>query len=186
MAEDFNKLKMIAKRAVRTNFQQQWEWKVGLTPPVGFPRDNEYGLFGEGAGGISDFDLLAKSIDHDPVTIETEQIKAGGITFNFPTGASTSTISLTMRDALDEYGTPRFYQFFKDVAALIVNDDGTVNLRDHYLMTIDLLSLTDYEIESYRCFPQKLGNWSASVDGPGLVEYPVTFMQFRSLWKGAA
>lgn len=189
MKEDFNALCMISHLLVNTPFMEQWQWRVEITPPKDFK--DTYGLFTQvEKTGISVFDLLAKGIDHDPVTIETESIKAGAITFNFPTVAGTSTVNLTMRDALDPVtGLPRFYQFFKALSKRVINDNGTVNLAKPdskgaggYLINLKLVSLINRAIiEEYKVFPQKLGNFTASVDGQGLVEYPATFMQFRSL-----
>lgn len=186
MKEDLNALRMISRLLTRTHFMEQWQWRVEIDPPKGM--SDKYDLFRFGVvSGVSDFDLLAKSVDFDPLTIESEPVKAGAITFNFPTVSGSSTINLTMRDAVAKDGLPRFYRFFKDIAALVFNKDGTVNLPSKYLLTLKLYLLTndedteDAEMESYRVFPQKLGNFTASVDGEGLVEYPVTFMQFRSL-----
>jgi hypothetical protein len=181
MKEDFNALYMISHMLVMAPFMEQWQWRVRIVPPAGI---ETYGLFARDTdSGVTDFDLLAKGIDHDPVTIESEPVKAGAITFNFPTTAGPSTINLTMRDSLDDNGLPRFYRFFKSLTDRVINSDGTVNLSKTYLLNLYLQSLAkdNPTIEKYKVFAQKLGNFSASVDGEGLVEYPVTFMQFRSL-----
>ena len=183
MKEDFNQLRMISHLLKETPFMEQWQWRVEIIPPKGI---ETYGLFErKNTSGISDFDLLAKGVDYDPITIESEPVKAGAITFNFPTVSGSVAINLTMRDAIDQStGQPRFYKFFEKLAGLVINEDGTVNLSTDYLFSLKLVSLfNNSDIEDYKVFASKLGNITASVDGPGLVEYPATFMQFRSLGK---
>jgi len=174
---------MISHLLKETPFMEQWQWRVEIIPPKGI---ETYGLFErKNTSGISDFDLLAKGVDYDPITIESEPVKAGAITFNFPTVSGSVAINLTMRDAIDQStGQPRFYKFFEKLAGLVINEDGTVNLSTDYLFSLKLVSLfNNSDIEDYKVFASKLGNITASVDGPGLVEYPATFMQFRSLGK---
>lgn len=187
MADDFNRLRMIAKRTLEADYQQQWQWRVEVIPSKHLVdeagSDLTYGLF-KPVKDLTDFDLLAKSIDHDPITIGSEPVRAGAITLNYPNASEATTINLTMRDSFDGAGNPRFYKFFKHAAQRVFNTDGTINLPFVYLMTIKLYPIDSLDpMETYQCFPQKLGNWSASVDGPGLIEYPATFMQFRSLGK---
>ena len=83
--EDFTKLRLLAKKMNRTAYKRGWQFRIEIDSPLGTPPE--------------DFDIYAKDITYDPITIEIEPEKLGGHTFNWPTGAGTTTITMTMRYA---------------------------------------------------------------------------------------
>lgn len=172
MVDDFNKLRMISQRLVGAPFQEPWQWKVEID---GLP-DN---LLNE-RNGVSTFDLLAKDISYCPIEIETEAIKAGAITLTFPSGTQPVIVTMTMRDLQDE----RLKKWFKSAANKVANDDGTFNLpygKDGYLLKMRRISLADPDIlDEWLVFPQKLGDITESVESPGFLEFPISFIQFKS------
>lgn len=180
MVDDFNKLRMIAKRLVAAPFQEPWQWKVEID---GLP-DNLLNV----RNGVSTFDLLAKDISYSPIEIETEAIKAGSITLTFPSGTQPVIITMTMRDLQDERLKKWFIGWSRGKGEVpgVANADGTFNLpfgRDGYLRELRRISLVDPEdVQKWMVFPQKLGEITESVESPGFLEFPISFVQFRT-WK---
>lgn len=180
MAEDFNQLKRISKRLVYAQFQHPWEFRLHIS---GLPVEL-----------ANNFDLLVKDISYGPVTIETETIKAGGVTLTFPAGSEPVTLTMTVRDfksgVLNGKTVNRpFYHWVQDAwVPRVINKDGTFNLPSSYLRRVARVSLYDPDdAEVWYMFPQKLGDITESVDGEGFLEFPVTFIQFRSQeWAGNA
>lgn len=172
MAEDFNKLRMISSRLAHAPFQHPWEFRLEIS---GMPDSLR-----QGAGGVSDFDLLVKDISYGPITFETETIKAGGVTLTFPVGTEPVTMTLTLRDFKDR----RFYRWFRDEwAAKVMNakERGTFNPQSEYLKRVTRISLTDPEdTETWYMLPTKIGDITESVEADGFLETPVTLVQFRS------
>jgi len=170
MAEDFNRLKRISRRLVHAPFQHPWEFRLeisGMAESLSRRTD-----------GVSDFDLLVKDISYGSITIETEVIKAGGITLTFPVGTEPVTMTMTIRD----FKTRPFYRWFRDEwVPLVVNPDGTFNLPTQYLKKVSRISLSDpKDIETWYMLPTKIGDVTESVEADGFLETPVTMIQFRS------
>jgi len=178
MDEDFNKLRMISKRLVNADFQQPWQWKVEID---GLP-ENLLNV----RNGVSTFDLLAKDITYSPIEFETEAIKAGSVTLTFPSGTQPVIITMTMRDLEDERLKKWFKGWAKGEGKIpgVANPDGTFNLpfgHNGYLRELRRISLVDSEdIQKWMVFPQKLGEITESVESPGFLEFPISFIQFKS------
>lgn len=174
--EDFNKLKLIS-RAMKNAFAESWDFRVDITLPSGANVAGHGDLFRvNGSSHIAPFDLYAKELSFGPTEIETEPVKAGGNTLTFPTGAAPVLLNLTMRDNKDRM----VYDWFKSLAALVVNSDGTVNLPVSYIMTMTLYSVeTGKKFDEFKVFPQKMGDITNSLDGETL-EFPIAFTQFNS------
>lgn len=174
--EDFNKRRLTAKAMTKIHFLEPWQWRVaidGMPEELLDKKDTHHPLF----------ELLAKEISWGPLDLETEAIKAGGIVFTFPTASSPTTVTLTMRDTNDRL----IYDWIKSWSNMIVNDNGTFNLPSTYIKTMTLYKMLDDQASSdlphdvWDVYPQKMGDITQSVDGQGFVEFPVVFMQFRSL-----
>jgi len=167
-SEDFNQLKRISHRLARADFQHPWDFRLEIS---GMRKDLE-----------NDFDLLVKDISYGPVTIETEAIKAGGITLTFPVGTEPVSLTMTIRDL----STRPFSKFFDKWAKSVANENGTFNLQTQYLKRVSRISLSNPDdVETWYMLPTKRGDITESVDGEGLLEIPYTMIQFRSLqWDG--
>jgi len=163
MTEDFNKLRAVALRMLHTPYRHPWQFRV---EPDGYPHD--------------DFDLYVKEITYGPTEIETEQEKAGVQAMTYPTGVMPVSISMTVRDHEDR----RVSKWFAGRVALMVNADGTVNLPIDYVLKLRRFSLLhdggEEETDAWEVIPTQLGDVTESKDGEGLLEFPITFIQFRS------
>ena len=163
MPHDLNKRRAIASLMVKTHFREPWQWRLEVD---GYPYD--------------DFDLFVREVAYGPIEIETEQVKAGVTTLTFPSGAQPVTVSMTVRDHVDQ----RVSNWFSQRVAKMVNSDGTVNLPVDYLLKIRRFAI-DHENketrkEVWEVLPTQMGDITESKDGEGLLEFPITFIQFRS------
>jgi len=188
--ENFSRLKMLAKTLVRTPFKQQWQWRIEIDPPEWAVRAGrvDAGMLkrqiakGDGPQ-YREFDLFCRDISYGPTEITTDPVQIGAVTMSFPTGAAPVEATMTMREHADE----RVSKFFDSLAALVVNPDGTVNLpygREGYLCKVRQYALTD-EAQSvsheWLMLPLRRGDVTQAQDGEGLLEFPITFVQFRSI-----
>jgi hypothetical protein len=164
MEEDFNKLRLIAKQLVRTPFQEGWHFRLDI--------DDE--------NSPDDLDIYVKDITFSPIEIETESIKAGMQTLTYPTGTAPVGLSMTMRDNQDR----RIYDWFTAWSKEMINDDGTVNLpygEAGYVRKAERINLANDEVQdTWFVFPTKLGDITESLDSEGFLEFPISFIQFRS------
>lgn len=174
--EDFNKRRLTAKALAHTYFLEPWQWRVSID---GMPQE----LLDKKDTNHPLFELLAKEISYGPIELETEAVKAGAVVFTYPTAQSPTTVTLTMRDTNDRL----IYDWISAWKELIINDNGTFNLPATYIKKMTLYKMLDDQGSSdlphdiWEVYPQKMGDITQSVDGQGFVEFPVVFMQFRSL-----
>lgn len=161
MREDFNQLRLKTRQLVRTPFQEGWQFRLDIDD------DN----------APKDLDIYVKDITFSPIEIETEAIKVGMQTLTFPSGTAPVGLSMTMRDNQDR----RIYDWFTEWSNKVVNDDGTVNLPSDYVRKAERINLVDDRIQdTWFMFPTKLGDITESVDSQGFLEFPISFIQFRS------
>lgn len=159
--EDFNRLRLTVKQLVDTPFQLSWEFRLDI--------DDE--------NAPNDLDIYVKDITYGSIEIETETIKAGMQTLTFPSGTGPVGLSMTMRDNQDR----RIYDWFAAWCGKMVNDDGTVNLPSEYIRKAERINLADDKVQdTWFMFPTKMGDTTESVDSPGFLEFPISFIQFRS------
>jgi hypothetical protein len=165
MAEDFNKRKLIARKMGKTDFKQSWQFRLEIE------------------GQPEDFDIYVKDITHGPTEIENDPTKAGGRTLTYPTGAAPVNLSMTVRDHQDE----RIAQWFDAWTAKVVNADGTLNLpygQDGYVKKVKRFRQDKDDAETltntWEMYPVQRGDVTESRDEPGMLEFPITFIQFRS------
>jgi hypothetical protein len=163
--EDFNKLRLIAKSLVETHFREPWQFRVEIDE---YPYSKD------------DFDLYVKEISYGPIEIETDQEEVGIQTLTYPCGTAPVTISMTMRDHEDR----RVSKWFGSLVGKVVNPDGTVNLPIDYCVNFTRYSLlhdnSEPETDKWHVYPTQLGDVTESKDGEGMLEFPITFIQFRS------
>jgi len=165
--EDFNKLRLLARQINRTAFQHGWQFRIEITS-------------GHSTDPPSDFDIYVKDVTHDPITIETENEKIGGHTFTWPVGSSPVTISMTMRDNVDQ----RIRKWFQAMTDIIVNPDGTIELIKKIEVQVTKYVLnpdgTDGESQYWWAIPTTLGAITNNRDEAGNIEFPITFVQHRT------
>lgn len=165
MEEDFNYLRSVAKRLVKTEFKFPWQFKLDIE------------------GAPDDLDIYVKDISYGPTQIENEPIKVGGTTITYPTGSAPVSLSMTVRDNEDE----RIADWFDDWAELVVHEDGTVGLpygSDGYVKKVKRIFVdadgSEEERDEWEMFPVQRGDVTESREGQGFLEFAVTFIQFRS------
>lgn len=167
---DTNKinLKGIVQRLVATHFREPWQFRVEFD---GFPHTKD------------DFDIFVREITYGPVEIETEQEKVGIGILTYPSGAMPVTVSMVMRDNEDRWVS----NWFNALVGKVVNKDGTVNLPNDYCVWMRRFSLkhdgSEVETDKWWVYPTQLGDVTESMDGEGALEFPITFVQFRSVGK---
>ncbi len=166
--EDFNKLRLLARQMNRTDFRHGWQFRIEVTsahsqdPP-------------------SDFDIYVKDVTYDPIEIETETEKLAGHTFTWPVGAAPVTVSMTMRDNIDQ----RIRKWFQGMTDIIILPDGTVEMIKKVEVEVARYALapdgTDVgEPEILWMIPTKLGGITESRDDGNNIEFPITFVQHRT------
>lgn len=162
MAEDFNKLRLSVKKLVRTPFKHSWEFRLEI------------------AGQPIDFDLYVKDITYGPTEIETDPVKIGGRILTFPTSAQPVTLSMTVRESKDG----KMGKFFDNWAGGVINSNGTVNLPGSYVRKIKRYAIkadgTEALMDTWFMYPQQRGDVTESREEGGFLEFPMTFIQFRS------
>jgi len=167
MAEDFNRLRLIARQMIRTDFRHGWQFRMEITS-------------GHSADPPPDFDIYVKDVTYDPIEIETETEKIGGHTYTWPTGKAPVTVSMTMRDNVDQ----RIRKWFQGLTDIIVHDDGTIELINKIEVQVTKYALnpdgTDGESEYWWSIPKTLGQITESRDEAGNIEFPITFIQHRT------
>jgi len=166
MPEDFNMLRMKVHTLVETDFKQAWAFRLDID------------------GQPSDMDIYVKDITFGPTEITNDPVKIGGRILTYPTGAEPVSLSMTVRDHRDE----KIATFFDDWAAEVVNADGTVNLPgikgSGYLRKAKRYALnedgTDVLRNTWEVFPVQRGDVTESREDGMFLEFPMTFIQFRS------
>lgn len=165
MAEDFNKIRAYVRQIVDIKFKYSWQFKLEIEDQP------------------EDMDIYVKDITFGPTEIGNEPVKIGGRTLTYPNSAEPVTISMNVRDNEDE----RVAKFFDEWGASTVNKDGTVGLpfgENGYVKKVKRYALSeagDYTLnETWEMILVQRGDVSESRDEPGMIEFPVTMIQFRS------
>lgn len=163
MATDLNHLRHTALRMLNTHYREPFQFRLEVE---GYPHD--------------DFDLYVTEVSYGPIEIETDPEKVGMQNLAYPSGAQPVTVVMTVRDHEDR----RVSKWFAARVARMVNLDGTVNLPTAYLLKIRRFSLLhdggEVETDVWEVVPTQLGDVTESTHGEGLLEFPITFIQFRS------
>lgn len=165
MAEDFNKLRMLSRKLVATDFQKDWLFRL------------------EVEGEPADLDLYVKDIAYNPLEVTTDEENYGGVTMSWPTGRVPVKITATMRDNTDR----RISAFICEWCEKAVHADGTVGLpygADGYVRKVrvyeqreDGSEVLAGEWEMYATTP---GETSRSRENGAYKEFPVAFVQFST------
>ena len=170
MVADFNKQRALVQKMVKTSFQHAWAYRIEIE------------------GQPSDFEIFVKDISYGPVEIGTNPIKVGVNNLTFPNSVEPVAISMTVRDHEDE----RIYKWLNDWASKVVNGDGTVNPPLHpqvgYLKKWRRYQLVHGESGGFRenlsrewsVYPTQMGDIAESYSEHGLLEFPISFVQFRA------
>ncbi len=166
MERDLTTRRLIAKQLVATAFAKPWQFDVQIaTAPKGFS-------------------LFAKDVTFGPWELETETTKAGLLTITHPIGATPTTITLTMRDHEDE----RNYKWFESAIQKVYakgsggKNNGAFNLPSAYVLDINIINIiTGTSTFNDKVIPQKMGDITLSVDAEGFKEFPLMFVQYRTL-----
>ena len=165
MASDSNlirSMREISKRMVQTNYRKPWQFRVEMDEaPQGF-------------------DLYVKEISNQPYAIDPDQFKVGAFMFNYPESMQPVTLAMTCYDDEDE----RMYKWFEGRVKKVFNSDGTWNLPSEYLLTCKIyrrLKDGGEELRQHmRMVPTVLGDITESLDNHELLEFPLTFVEFRT------
>lgn len=165
MASDANlirAMRRVNKRMVNTAYRHPWQFRIEMD---------------EAPDG---FDLFVKEIGQEPYTLEVDPIQAGAFPINYPVAAQGVTLAMTCYDHEDE----RMYRWFEGRVNKVVNNDGTWNLPVEYLITCKIYRVfhdgSEQLRQHMRMVPLVLGEITESVDNHELVEFPLTFIEFRS------
>lgn len=164
MAGDANMIRamrQISKRMVGTAYRHPWQFRVQMD---------------EAPDG---FDLFVKEISQEPITIQTEPFKVGAFPINYPNSAEPVTLTMTCYDHEDE----RMYRWFEARVKKMVNPDGTWNLPYEYLLTCKIFRRlhdgSEQLRQHMRMVPLVLGAITESVDNHDMLEFPLSFIEFR-------
>lgn len=165
MAEDFNRLRMLSKKLVATNFQKDWLFRL------------------EVEGEPADFDLYIKDISYTPIEITTDEENYGGVTMAWPTGRVPVKITATMRDDEDRRNSRFFYEWCEKA----VHADGTVGLpyeADGYVKKVRVYEQRDDGTETlageWEMYATSPGETSRSRENGSYKEFPVALVQFTT------
>ncbi len=165
MAEDFNRLRMLSKKLVATDFQKDWLFRLEIE------------------GEPTDFDLYVKDIAYNPLEITTDEENYGGVTMAWPTGRVPVKITATMRDNEDR----RISQYISDWCEKAVHADGTVGLpygADGYVRKVRVYEQRDDGTETlageWEMYATSPGETSRSRENGSCKEFPVALVQFTT------
>ena len=131
--EDFNKLRLLTKTLVKTDFQKDWLFRLAID------------------GEPSEFDLFVKDISYGVFETATDEEQYGSASIAWPTANQTMKITMTVRDHIDG----RVQAFLKAWNGKVVHSDGTVGLPygpDGYVRNVKIYNLTEAGGESLACF----------------------------------
>ena len=163
--EDFAAMKSIAYKAAHKQFRQSWQFKFVIPDAP------------------DDFDFYVKDVSYGPTEVETDPEKMGTttMTITWPIGSGPVQLSMTMRDHEDG----RIQNWFSELVENVLNDDGTVGLPDDYCFDVERYTVLQTGVEvltdTWTMYPTQLGDITESRDEPGFCEFPITFVQFKSL-----
>jgi len=166
MAEDFNKLRLINKQLVSTQFQNDWLFRLEIE------------------GAPDDFDFYVKDISYNPREMGTDEEAVGAMTFTWPTSITPVKVTATMRDNEDG----RIMLFMSTWFAKVVKPDGTVGLPyggNGYLKKVGVKWQKDdgseLGIGEWKMYPTSLGEHSHSRENCAFLEFPVSLIQFQTV-----
>lgn len=169
MATDFNRQRSLVNKLVNLSFQHSWAYRVEIE------------------GQPQDFELFVKDISYGPIEISTKPLNIGVNRLTYPDGVEPVSISMTMRDHEDG----RIFKWFNEWANKVVNGDGTVNPPLHpqrgYLkkwqrhqLRHDAHGFREEASHNWLVYPTQLGDVTESYSEHGFLEFPISFIQFRS------
>lgn len=165
MPEDFNKLRLLARKLVRTDFQKQWQFRLELE------------------GEPSEFDLYVKDITYGPTEITTDDDTYGSVTMTWPTVFVPVKLTMTVRDDMDG----RISKFVDAWCCKALHTDGTVGLPygpDGYVKKVRKYIVhedgTEDLAEEWEMYALTRGDTSQSRESGEFLEFPVTFVQFTT------
>jgi hypothetical protein len=169
MAEDFDALRRLVAKMTKTDFRHGWQFRVEISAPKSLT-----------VSPPEDLDIYIKDITYDPIEITTETETICGHTFTWPVSVSPTTITMTMRDNVDQ----RVRKWFEAFTSNIIETDGTVKHFDLIEMEFKRYALkpdgTDGDSETWWVIPTKLGEITESRDECGDIEFPIVFVQNRT------
>ena len=164
--EDFNKLRLLTKTLVKTDFQKDWLFRLAID------------------GEPSEFDLFVKDISYGVFETATDEEQYGSASIAWPTANQTMKITMTVRDHIDG----RVQAFLKAWNGKVVHSDGTVGLPygpDGYVRNVKIYNLTEAGGESLTCsyemYPIQCGEVARSREKGEFMEFTATFVQFSTL-----
>lgn len=154
--------RQISKRMVETEYRLPWQFRLEIEEAP------------------QNFDILVKEISQEPFTIQTDAFNIGAIPFNIPKTSEPVTLTATCYETEDE----SIYRWFESRVGKVVNSDGTFNHPAEYLLKCKIYRRMKDGSEVLRqnmlMIPTKLGSLTESLDSKENLEFPLTFMEFRS------
>ncbi|RAU45281.1 phage tail protein [Pseudocitrobacter sp. RIT415] len=140
----------------------------------------------EGIGGMG-IDFFMKDITWGTYTIETEPKRIGANEYNQPVSRTAQPISMVVRDT----NAGLIYNAFKVCLGRVINDDGTINLQNEYLMNIRIYRLQATGVptlmETLSVIPTQCGEMTFSKDQISeFISFPLSFVQRKTFGDFAA
>lgn len=165
--EDFNQLRNINKKLVRTEFVQEWNFRLEIE------------------GQPDEFDLYVKDISYGGFEIGNDEEHCGTATYSWPNMIQPQRISFTARDNYDL----RIASFLHGWKSKVVRGDGTVGLPfgiDGYVRKIRIYHVKSSGMEvplyDYLGYPLQYGDATRSHENGQFMEVPVTMVLFSTLY----
>lgn len=165
--EDFNQLRTINKKLVRTEFVQEWNFRLEIE------------------GQPDEFDLYIKDISYNGFEYSADEEGYGSATYSWPTKELPTRMSFTARDNYDL----RIAKFLHAWAGKVGTGKGTIGVplgKDGYLKKVRNYHVksSGEEIPLYDmlAYPLQLGDCTRSHDNGAFMEMPVTLVLFSTLY----
>lgn len=165
--EDFNKLRQINKKLVKTEFVHEWDFRLKIEKQP------------------ADFDLYVKDLSYGAFETGTDEEKFGSATYTYPVTDQPVRISFTARDNYDL----RIAKYIHGWAGMITGPDGTVGLpfgEKGYLRFCEIFHVKSNgeEVPLYkvRAYPIQFGDCTRSHENCAFMEMPVTLVAFSTLY----
>lgn len=165
--EDFNQLRNINKKLVRTEFVQEWNFRLEIE------------------GQPDEFDLYVKDVSYGGFEIGNDEEHYGSATYSWPNIAQPTRVSFTARDNYDL----RISSFLHSWKDQIIKNNGTVGLPfgvDGYVRKFRVYHVKSSGMEvplyNYLGYPLQYGDATRSHENGQFMEMPVTMALYSTLY----
>lgn len=169
---DYNVYAMANERLVETPFRQSAKFKIDIE-----------GLSEKLSGGsdrIKEIDLYAKSWGYTPIEVTYEAWYVGHAPVQLPTTTESVGVAIVFR----EHEDGRVEEWLTEWTDKLAKAGGFFGIPAQEALDVSIIpldkSLEKVDRKTFLMLPQQVGEVVYDQENQGLLELPVTFMQYRT------